>query len=177
MPTNHYELLGISPSASLDKVRRAYKTKALSTHPDKLLPGASSEEKQSAEARFHAVYNAFETLIDPTSRRAYDYSISHTAASQARAATLAEQQARRKRERDEWARSAEQQHRERMRQNKQRREEEAMEEALLKRMREMKDHQERVAELFNEFRQHHPEWEERRLRAQQFRADQAGRAS
>jgi hypothetical protein len=36
-------------------VRRAYRKKALETHPDKLEPGASEAEKQDAEQQFHKV--------------------------------------------------------------------------------------------------------------------------
>jgi DnaJ family protein C protein 17 len=36
-------------------VRRAYKQRALETHPDKLDPVLSEEDKHAAEARFHQV--------------------------------------------------------------------------------------------------------------------------
>jgi DnaJ homolog subfamily B member 6 len=53
-------------------VRRAFKQKALETHPDKLLElGASDNEMKAAEARFHKVREAFEVLNDPQRRRSY----------------------------------------------------------------------------------------------------------
>lgn len=84
MSTNLYDLLGIETSASPEEggrrfwrytgilaerfsVRRAYKLKALETHPDKLDPGASSEEKQVAETRFHQVRAVCSNLTVPTS--------------------------------------------------------------------------------------------------------------
>ena len=36
-------------------VRKAYRKRALETHPDKLDPGASEAEKQDAEQQFHKV--------------------------------------------------------------------------------------------------------------------------
>ena len=42
-------------------VRRAYKQKALETHPDKLDPGSSDEEKQAAKAQFYKVAYVYAT--------------------------------------------------------------------------------------------------------------------
>jgi len=36
-------------------VRKAYRKKALETHPDKLSPDASTAHRRSAEAQFHLV--------------------------------------------------------------------------------------------------------------------------
>jgi uncharacterized protein HemY len=38
-------------------VRRAYRKRALETHPDKLDPGANDKEKEEAERQFHRVTN------------------------------------------------------------------------------------------------------------------------
>lgn len=104
-----YDILGISKSASADEgeldcrlvltilhkafiaVRKAYRKKALETHPDKLSPHASAAKRQAAEAQFHLVstllchtllgahlssdisvwqiHSAFETLSDPHRRK------------------------------------------------------------------------------------------------------------
>jgi len=74
MPTfiSFYDILGVEQSASADDVRKAYRKKALETHPDKLEPGASEIEKQEAEQQFHKVHEAFETLGDAVKRKAYD---------------------------------------------------------------------------------------------------------
>lgn len=69
-------------------VRKAYRKKALETHPDRLPPGATPVEKTSAEEQFlkvgtgaqlqpgrcgtkldHQVNNAYEVLTDPQKRR------------------------------------------------------------------------------------------------------------
>ncbi|KJC63169.1 Nuclease-related domain-containing protein [Agreia bicolorata] len=57
-----YEVLGITPAASVEEMRRAYRRRLRETHPD---TGGSP-------ARFHAVQAAWEVLGDPVSRSAYD---------------------------------------------------------------------------------------------------------
>jgi len=71
---DHYDALGVATDASADEsksfftiasclysqsccwiVRKAYRKRALETHPDKLDPGASKEEKERAEDEFHKV--------------------------------------------------------------------------------------------------------------------------
>lgn len=42
-------------SPTLSAVRKAYKTKALETHPDKLEPTASDRERRAAEGKFRNV--------------------------------------------------------------------------------------------------------------------------
>lgn len=44
-----------SPRPPTFTVRRAYKTKALETHPDKLDPDANEKDKEISEARFRQV--------------------------------------------------------------------------------------------------------------------------
>ncbi|EGN96625.1 hypothetical protein SERLA73DRAFT_184729 [Serpula lacrymans var. lacrymans S7.3] len=72
MATNLYETLGLNRDASPEQVRKAYRQKALQTHPDRLPPGASSVEKSAAEELFRNVNNAYEVLSDPHNRRVYD---------------------------------------------------------------------------------------------------------
>lgn len=61
---NAYETLGVDPSASAEQLRRAYRLKARSTHPD--LGGTT--------AQFRAVQRAWELVGDEDSRRQYDRS-------------------------------------------------------------------------------------------------------
>lgn len=44
-------------------VRRAYRKRALETHPDKLDPGANDKEKEEAERQFHRVTNLIVYII------------------------------------------------------------------------------------------------------------------
>ena len=65
-----YQILGVPRQASTSEIKRAYRKKALDTHPDK---NPDVPPEQSAEA-FHKVVEAFEVLSDPSSRRQYDRS-------------------------------------------------------------------------------------------------------
>jgi curved DNA-binding protein len=66
MPRDHYEVLGVSRTASGDEIHKAYKKLARQHHPDRN-PG----DKQ-AEARFKEIQNAYETLNDAEKRKTYD---------------------------------------------------------------------------------------------------------
>ncbi|MGA9532142.1 MAG: DnaJ domain-containing protein [Anaerolineales bacterium] len=60
-----YTILGVPRSASTDQLRRAYRQAALELHPDR------NEEPGDTEL-FLRISQAYETLTDPESRRAYD---------------------------------------------------------------------------------------------------------
>ncbi|KAF9480494.1 DnaJ-domain-containing protein [Pholiota conissans] len=96
---NLYAELGIETNASSDDIRRAYRKRALETHPDKLEPGANDKEKQEAERQFHRVHEAFEVLTDPVKRKAYDTRMN----ARTDPSLLSEEAKRRIRERKEWA--------------------------------------------------------------------------
>ncbi|KAG6850784.1 hypothetical protein H0H93_008822 [Arthromyces matolae] len=72
MTSNLYDTLGISQNATTDEIRKAYKKRALQTHPDRLGPGVSDQEKRESEELFRKVNNAYEVLTDPQNRRLYD---------------------------------------------------------------------------------------------------------
>jgi outer membrane protein assembly factor BamB len=61
----HYEVLGIPADAPVTSIRRAYRDKAKTAHPD---AGGDS-------ARFRRLLDAYETLTDDEARRAYDDSL------------------------------------------------------------------------------------------------------
>ncbi|GJE91064.1 DnaJ-domain-containing protein [Phanerochaete sordida] len=95
-----YDVLGLTPTAPPEAVRKAYKRILLETHPDKVPLDATDEEKVAAEQRFREVYQAFEILGDPAKRRVYDNGLNYL-----RGRTrMEEMQAKLAREREEWDR-------------------------------------------------------------------------
>ncbi|PJJ48392.1 J domain-containing protein [Hymenobacter chitinivorans] len=81
MSQNHYQVLGVSATASAQEIKLAYKRLAIQFHPDK--HGGSSQ----FEEQFKAVSAAYRTLSDPARRASYDH--------QLRAAALRADEARR----------------------------------------------------------------------------------
>ncbi|KAM5444677.1 Molecular chaperone (DnaJ superfamily) [Microsporum ferrugineum] len=64
--TKLYDSLSISPSASQDEIKKAYKKAALKWHPDK------NPDNPSAAEKFKDVSQAYEVLSDPEKRKVYD---------------------------------------------------------------------------------------------------------
>ena len=61
----HYEVLGVSKTASDDEIKKSYRKLALSVHPDK-------NKADKADEAFKAIGTAFAVLSDPAKRRNYD---------------------------------------------------------------------------------------------------------
>jgi len=163
--TTFYDILGIEQSASADDVRRAYRKRALETHPDKLEPGASEAEKQDAEQQFHKVHEAFQTLGDAVKRKAYDMRLRARASPQ----SISEEAQRRMKERKEWAEKQRQVSEKRMAEIKAQyeREKQAQEAARIKRANEAA----LVAEMLREMYRLNPEFAARREAVLQRKAE------
>lgn len=58
-----WEVLGISPDASIDEVKRAYRKKAAEYHPDTVPPGASAQEREHARFMFEEVTRARDAMM------------------------------------------------------------------------------------------------------------------
>jgi curved DNA-binding protein CbpA len=68
---DHYKELGVVVGATIDDIKRAYRTLALQNHPDKTLL-LSVEERTTRESNFKRVSGAYEVLSDVDKRAAYD---------------------------------------------------------------------------------------------------------
>lgn len=66
MKKDYYEVLGIDKSAGADKIKKAYRKKAIEYHPDKN-PG-----DKEAEEKFKLAAEAYEVLSDPNKKARYD---------------------------------------------------------------------------------------------------------
>jgi DnaJ domain len=63
---NYYEILGVSPRATSEEIKKSFRNLAMKYHPDK---NRNSEESKQ---RFMKIVEAYEVLSDEQARRSYD---------------------------------------------------------------------------------------------------------
>src|SRR5260370_4705954 len=63
---DYYEVLGLGRNASEEEVKRAYRKLAVKVHPEK------NPDDPHAEEKFKELGEAYDVLIDPDKRAAYD---------------------------------------------------------------------------------------------------------
>lgn len=68
---DYYYFLGISPAASPEDIKKAYRKLSLKYHPDK------NDNDIFFEERFREVQEAYDTLINEESRKVYDFNFGH----------------------------------------------------------------------------------------------------
>ncbi|KAF7293222.1 J domain-containing protein [Mycena chlorophos] len=66
LETGYYDILGVTPAATTEDVKKAYRRMAIKHHPDK------NPDDPHAEERFKEIAIAYQTLSDPELRRKYN---------------------------------------------------------------------------------------------------------
>ncbi|KAF2435189.1 DnaJ domain-containing protein [Tothia fuscella] len=69
-PVDYYKVLEVSPQATQQQIREAYKKAALKHHPDRV--PSDSPERASRTKKFQQINDAYYTLSDPTRRKDFD---------------------------------------------------------------------------------------------------------
>jgi len=67
---NLYNILGVSPTATTEEIKKAYRSLAMRHHPDR-------NPDESAKLKFNAIQQAYELLSDPKKRTEYNQSMNN----------------------------------------------------------------------------------------------------
>lgn len=65
---DYYEVLGVDRGASREEIKKAFRRLALRYHPDR-----NPQNQKQSEEQFKEINEAYQVLIDESSRREYDY--------------------------------------------------------------------------------------------------------
>jgi len=68
MKKDYYEILGVPRDATLQQIKKAYRSKALKYHPDRV----EADQKKEAEEKFKEISEAYGVLSDSSKRQMYD---------------------------------------------------------------------------------------------------------
>src|SRR3989338_9334975 len=68
MKKDYYEILGVAKDATLQQIKKAYRSLALKYHPDRV----PEPEKKASEEKFKEISEAYGVLSDPQKRSLYD---------------------------------------------------------------------------------------------------------
>jgi len=69
---NFYDMLGVSPTASLDEIKKSYYSLAKKYHPDRYHQSKSEDLKNALDQIFSTLAHAYDTLKVPATRGSYD---------------------------------------------------------------------------------------------------------
>lgn len=70
----YYSILEVSPQASFEEIKSAYRSLCQEYHPDKLPAGTPVKARKYVEERFKQISEAYSILSDPEKRKEYDLS-------------------------------------------------------------------------------------------------------